>query len=276
MDSSIKPNVPVSKLYVVRDLRDGNVAYLGKISAKYPEATIRSLINNGKLSREFGQWYVDTSCRLDELEINVIVEFYRDLEIERSLYEKFYTEMNPKFSKYKPKGTHNIGDTFSSKRLHSYEGRNVHGHSMWKYQCLKCDGVQGPTTVSHLRRTEACQTCVIAANGNSNWQGYEGLGKVKYSQALNGAQRRKLEFCITIEDMWVVWNDQEGRCALSGVKLNLKTEASLDRIDSSLGYHLANIQWVHKDINQMKMDSPETEFVTWCRKVAEFHSWEEH
>ena len=36
--------------------------------------------------------------------------------------------------------------------------------------------------------------------------------------------------------------------------------ASLDRIDSSKGYTEDNIQWVHKDVNQMKMDLPEQRF----------------
>ncbi len=67
---------------------------------------------------------------------------------------------------------------------------------------------------------------------------------------------------------------QEEKCALSGVPISLGLDwrnsgtASLDRIDSSKGYLLNNIQWVHKDINMMKMDLPEDRFVFLCKSVA--------
>ena len=44
--------------------------------------------------------------------------------------------------------------------------------------------------------------------------------------------------------------------------------ASLDRIDSSKGYTKDNVQWVHKDINYIKRDLSDSEFITLCKKVA--------
>jgi hypothetical protein len=39
-------------------------------------------------------------------------------------------------------------------------------------------------------------------------------------------------------------------------------------IDSSKGYIEGNIQWVHKDINNMKWDFTQEEFINYCKLVA--------
>lgn len=47
-----------------------------------------------------------------------------------------------------------------------------------------------------------------------------------------------------------------------------ETTASLDRIDSNRGYTQDNVQWVHKDVNKMKMDLNQQIFVELCRAIA--------
>ena len=47
--------------------------------------------------------------------------------------------------------------------------------------------------------------------------------------------------------------------------------ASLDRIDSSKGYIEGNIQWVHKDINRMKGDSSDNDFIKLCKIISDFN-----
>ena len=54
-----------------------------------------------------------------------------------------------------------------------------------------------------------------------------------------------------------------------GPRGNKNRTASLDRIDSKLGYTSNNIQWVHKDLNYMKSDLDQSVFIEWCRKVVE-------
>jgi hypothetical protein len=46
--------------------------------------------------------------------------------------------------------------------------------------------------------------------------------------------------------------------------------ASLDRINSDLGYVYGNIQWIHKDINKMKNDYEQNYFILLCKKVADY------
>jgi len=48
-------------------------------------------------------------------------------------------------------------------------------------------------------------------------------------------------------------------------------DASLDRIDNSKGYHLNNVQWVHKDVNRMKWIFEQDYFIKLCNKVSEYN-----
>jgi hypothetical protein len=96
-----------------------------------------------------------------------------------------------------------------------------------------------------------------------------------FNAIVNGARQRNLEIMITIDYIWNLFEEQGGKCALSGLELrfNLPGEnrntrtASLDRIDSSKGYIEGNVQWVHRQINKMKMDLDESEFVDFCKAV---------
>jgi hypothetical protein len=44
--------------------------------------------------------------------------------------------------------------------------------------------------------------------------------------------------------------------------------ASLDRIDSSKGYIIGNVQWVHKKIQHVKRNWSDEEFISLCEQVA--------
>jgi hypothetical protein len=82
---------------------------------------------------------------------------------------------------------------------------------------------------------------------------------------------RSIEFSVSLEEAWELFVNQNERCALSDlpIKFGLHNHqtASLDRIDSSLGYTLGNVQWVHKHINYMKWKLSEKEFIELCGKV---------
>ena len=73
---------------------------------------------------------------------------------------------------------------------------------------------------------------------------------------------------ITLEDIQETYEAQNKVCAFSGLPISFGKEASVDRIDSSLGYTKDNIQIVHKRLNLMKQDIPNDEFIEWCIAVA--------
>ncbi len=122
--------------------------------------------------------------------------------------------------------------------------------------------------------------CQWKPKGGQNWRwtGHGEISGVLWSKIRNHARYRSLSFEITIGDAWAKFLLQDRRCALTNVLLVFGTStseeneggrtASLDRTDSAIGYTCSNIQWVHKDINQMKMDLKVTRFVELCHAVA--------
>lgn len=73
-------------------------------------------------------------------------------------------------------------------------------------------------------------------------------------------------------------NQQNGRCALSGVQLTctlvkgerIWTNASIDRINAGKAYTRNNIQLVCAAINQWRGTHTVSEFVKWCKLVTDF------
>ena len=51
--------------------------------------------------------------------------------------------------------------------------------------------------------------------------------------------------------------------------MEMNKNASLDRIDSTVGYIEGNVHWVLWDINRMKWNIPHEEFIKLCSLVAE-------
>ena len=95
---------------------------------------------------------------------------------------------------------------------------------------------------------------------------------------ISGANRRKLSFEITKDELWLLFLKQGRCCALSGRRLSFVPinysrnyrlqSASLDRIDSSLPYVLDNLQWVHKDVNKMKTNFKQADFLFFCGEIS--------
>lgn len=114
-----------------------------------------------------------------------------------------------------------------------------------------------------------------------------GVGKVSgtlMTYLKRKAKERNLEFNVTAEQLWKLYLQQDGLCALSGVPITLETKidknnnldrtyhtASLDRIDNTKPYTIDNVQWVHKVLNHMRRQYSIKEYVDWCRKVCYWH-----
>lgn len=111
------------------------------------------------------------------------------------------------------------------------------------------------------------------------WKGVGQLSGNYFTRLKKGAIKRNIEFDVTKEQLWELFELQQGRCALSGVEIRLVRDAggrggysqsaSLDRIESSKGYVMGNIQWVHKFVNIIKWNIPEDNFIDWCRRISE-------
>jgi len=89
-----------------------------------------------------------------------------------------------------------------------------------------------------------------------------------------GVQARGFKIEISPKDLLEIYINQGLKCALTGLPIDFKAKkwfhgtASIDRIDSKKGYIAGNVQWVHTDINKMKLDFQQDYFIQMCRRVA--------
>lgn len=155
---------------------------------------------------------------------------------------------------------HQYGNWTAIKRV-----ANQQGNRCWLCEC-RC-GATGVVRSSRLANPQSNNSCLQCAVGG----GYEEISGDRWSRIRYSAQERQLDFEVTIEQAWNLFIEQDRRCAITDLPLSFDREdrtASLDRIDSHKGYVVGNIQWVHKDINSMKMNLQEERFIELCRLVA--------
>jgi len=108
------------------------------------------------------------------------------------------------------------------------------------------------------------------------------INKLKYLNTLEGflksllqhTKTRKKENNINYEYLLDIYNRQDGNCSLSGIKMTtisgngkINTNISIDRIDSSKGYIIGNIQLVCTIVNTMKTNLKQEDFLNWCNLI---------
>lgn len=162
-------------------------------------------------------------------------------------------------------------------------GRDKHSHVLWK--CI-CDcGNFATTTTSQLGRRKNSCGCLVKNSPHLSqrkrgsdspfWTGIGEISGYRLAHIKNSASRRDMKYELDDGFLWSLFLKQERSCALSGVPIEFGKKgrelgtASLDRIDSSIGYTEGNVQWVHKTVNQMKMDMSQEEFLDFCKKITD-------
>jgi hypothetical protein len=156
-----------------------------------------------------------------------------------------------------------------------------------RYKCLCECGNTHEAFATHLRRGLITHCGCSKVKGSKHHQ-WTGVGEISSGfwydhivRSANGSKygdrtRKSKELTLTIEEAWDLFLLQDRKCALSGLELCFpkvskdKTwTASLDRIDSSKGYILGNVQWVHKDVNIMKNKFNQDHFISICKKISQ-------
>lgn len=92
------------------------------------------------------------------------------------------------------------------------------------------------------------------------------------------SRKRFKDFNLTLEYLKQLWEEQNGICPYTGIKLQLAEynkhhndlihTASLDRIDSSKGYVIGNVQYVSMAINYMKNKMSHEDTLQLCKIIA--------
>lgn len=154
--------------------------------------------------------------------------------------------------------------------------RQVESGSGGRRWLCRCDCGTEKTWTTGALNFEGRQSCGCAhrrkGKQNPKWKGHGEISGGYWSNLEKNANKRNIIFDITIQEAWGLFQKQKGRCAISGVSIVMgargKQTASVDRIDSDKGYSLDNIQWVHKDVNLMKLDHTTPEFLNWINTIS--------
>lgn len=172
---------------------------------------------------------------------------------------------------------------------------STHSKEVWnrkyKFAICRCDcGNEVELKTSYLRNghTSSCG-CLLRRSGHMspNFKGHGEIGKSVWANIIEGSKRRSrdIPFEITIEQAWDLFEAQNRGCAISGVPIDFgerigrrsgqtkrSRSASLDRIDSSKGYTIDNVQWIHKDLQFMKGSMSDGKFIQWCKTIANYNA----
>lgn len=183
--------------------------------------------------------------------------------------------------KCKPKRSYNslpinIGDVFGKLKVIEKLGCSKNNGN--KYLC-RCECGNTRITFAHAlynrtpRKILNCSRFPCRKSPNNTTIG--DLTGSYWATVKCHAKKRNIKVILTQKQAWNLFLKQERKCALSKVDIKMETNfkshdrtASLDRIDSSKDYTIDNVQWVHKEVNRIKNDLPNTKFLYWCKLIS--------
>lgn len=152
----------------------------------------------------------------------------------------------------------------------------IFNQNKWMCRC-KCGNIKAQLPVV-VRNGDSrrCRQCCNKARQMKGIVPLAVLSKYKWQ-----ANRRQIKFNLTQKYLEKLLVKQDFKCAYTGEPIYFahtvvehgkgNSTASLDRINSKLGYEPGNVQWVHKEINKMKMDLQESRFLELCSKVTQWN-----
>ena len=140
---------------------------------------------------------------------------------------------------------------------------------MYKVNCIVC----GKGFVTHHPKYLCCSAqCGKIHKINTRYKRESGNWRLYFRHLLS----KKKGSSLTVKELLTLLDKQNGKCALSGTKLtckkvkgmNIKTNASIDRIIAGGEYNIGNVQLVCRALNSFRHDLTVREFIRWCKKVA--------
>ncbi len=147
--------------------------------------------------------------------------------------------------------------------------------AFWVCNCCCGNEVLRRAASLGRRPSASCEDCRFG-EGSATWQGCGDLSRSLFTtMRRNASESRGIEWDVSIEYLWKLFLRQEKRCSMSGLDIHFgkgalgkDRTASLDRVDSQVGYIEGNVQWVHRDVNFLKRQYPHDKFVAMCKLVA--------
>ncbi len=235
-----------------------------------------ALKHDYKLGHKIDRWEV-VKERFKKDDGRVYITIRCTLGHERDIRPTDFPEAE-KFHCFGCEGTVNrkvkVGDTHD-KWLVVSETKGVNGELLWisLCECSNIETLSGNQLLSDEKK--CCRECAMKGKRIGN------IYHHYFSKIKSNAEARDLPFELTEEMLPELLAKQHSKCALSGVPIwfaiDIPTHesggstASIDRINSDIGYIPSNVRFIHKDLNVMKMDFDVDAFIQMCHNVATEH-----
>jgi ribosomal protein S14 len=129
-----------------------------------------------------------------------------------------------------------------------------------------------------LKLSKECKKCANKLNPQSHKGWHRGIRVSWFNQFKSGAELRGLNWDLTLDDVADLLQEQDYKCALTGWSIEFPESghpqaapASLDRIDSKKAYTKENTQLLTRQVNMMKQQYSQEDFIKVCHAVAANH-----
>ena len=150
--------------------------------------------------------------------------------------------------------------------------------------CPECKEMQSYLRKNYaeesLKLNKLCKSCSNKKTDNCHRGWHRGIRISWYNKFKTGAETRGLEWSLTLDIVADLMEFQNSKCALTGWSIEFpengstqKAPASLDRIDSKKGYTKDNTQLLTRQVNMMKQQYSQEEFIAVCKAVADKEKW---
>lgn len=145
---------------------------------------------------------------------------------------------------------------------------------LMKCDCGRIDSVNASIVLRS--RAQSCMDCVSIrqkAHLSRHWRGHGAISSTALIHFMASAKKRKIEWSVDITYLDEIWKSCGGICPVSGRPMTMirgnkyPANASLDRINSNLGYIPGNVRWVRKEVNFAKQEMTDEELIALCREI---------
>lgn len=165
-------------------------------------------------------------------------------------------------------------------KYYKFKDQN-HRHAKCRCKCGHENFIRIDSLIRNINKS--CLKCSVFTK--RKWHKSVGdFSRSHYNEIKQQAKARKLNFNISQEFLWYLFLKQNKKCKISGLDITLSNKlinnhadrinisASVDRINSNLGYTEDNVQWVHKYVNIMKGALSDETFISMCNIISKYNT----
>jgi hypothetical protein len=159
------------------------------------------------------------------------------------------------------------------KKLAEIKRRKKKGKT--KFYCSR--SCASKASVDHLKKYAGqFNHNLIASNRYDKYSDFRWYIK----NVIKNSKKRNQTYDVDLEYLYSLWNKQNGICPFTKQKIELRThnythienrpyQASLDRIDSSIGYLKGNVQFISIAANHAKGNLSHEDMILFCNLIYE-------